>query len=142
MHEYSQLLHRTPSRHRLAPSLCAPVSSRPIRKHMAERHLGSRRPLRVLPLTPTHRRLRLEWCRALGNWIAVEWNQIIFSDESIFSLSSVDNRVNLGRPRGECINSAFTLQRQIAPTSGVKVWGAITYNTWSSLLLIRGTMTA
>ncbi|GFW89465.1 transposable element Tcb2 transposase [Trichonephila clavipes] len=46
----------------VAPSLMAPVSSRSIRRHLAEEHLGSRRPLRVLPLTPTHRCLRLEWC--------------------------------------------------------------------------------
>ncbi|GFS96447.1 transposable element Tcb2 transposase [Trichonephila clavipes] len=42
----------------VAPSLVAPVSSRTIRRHLAEKHLGSRCPLHVLPLTPTHRRLR------------------------------------------------------------------------------------
>ncbi|GFY12178.1 transposable element Tcb2 transposase [Trichonephila clavipes] len=52
-----------------------PVSSRTMRRRLAERHLGSRRPLRVLPLTPTHRRLRLEWCRARGDWTAAGWNQ-------------------------------------------------------------------
>ncbi|GFV38794.1 HTH_Tnp_Tc3_2 domain-containing protein [Trichonephila clavipes] len=37
----------------VAPSLGAPMSSRTIRSRLAEGHLGSRRPLRVLPLTPT-----------------------------------------------------------------------------------------
>ncbi|GFT27901.1 transposable element Tcb2 transposase [Trichonephila clavipes] len=51
----------------VAPSLGAPVSSRTIRKRPAEGHLESRRPLHVNdPLTPTHRHLRLEWCRARG----------------------------------------------------------------------------
>ncbi|GFV19289.1 transposable element Tcb2 transposase [Trichonephila clavipes] len=36
----------------VAPSLGAPVSSRTIRRSLAEGHLGSRRPLRVLSLTP------------------------------------------------------------------------------------------
>ncbi|GFS79690.1 transposable element Tcb2 transposase [Trichonephila clavipes] len=58
----------------VAPSLGASVSSRTVRRHLAEEHLGSRRPLRVLPLTPTHRCLRVEWCRARGNWTAAEWN--------------------------------------------------------------------
>ncbi|GFX18164.1 HTH_Tnp_Tc3_2 domain-containing protein [Trichonephila clavipes] len=40
----------------VAPSLEAPVSFRTIRRRLAEGHLGSWRPLRVLPLTPTHRR--------------------------------------------------------------------------------------
>ncbi|GFU41887.1 transposable element Tcb2 transposase [Trichonephila clavipes] len=48
----------------VAPSLGALVSSRTVRRRLAEGHLGSWRPLRVLPLTPIHRRLRLEWCRA------------------------------------------------------------------------------
>ncbi|GFY01220.1 transposable element Tcb2 transposase [Trichonephila clavipes] len=69
----------------VAPSLGAPVSSRTIRRRLAEGHLGSRRPLSVLPLTPTHRRLRLEWCRARGNWTAVEWNQVVFSGIQILS---------------------------------------------------------
>ncbi|GFY05743.1 transposable element Tcb2 transposase [Trichonephila clavipes] len=65
-----------------APSLGDPVSFRTIQRRLAEGHLGSRRPLRVPPLTPTHRRLRLEWCRARGNWTAAEWNQVVFRDES------------------------------------------------------------
>ncbi|GFV85712.1 transposable element Tcb2 transposase [Trichonephila clavipes] len=51
----------------VALSLEDPVSSRTIRRRLAEGHLGSRRPLRELPLTPTHRLLRLERCRARGN---------------------------------------------------------------------------
>ncbi|GFW92077.1 transposable element Tcb2 transposase [Trichonephila clavipes] len=51
----------------VALSLWAPVSSRTARRYLAEGQLGSRHPLRVLPLTPTTRRLRLEWCRARGN---------------------------------------------------------------------------
>ncbi|GFU11980.1 transposable element Tcb2 transposase [Trichonephila clavipes] len=97
---------------------------------------------RVLPLTPTHQRLRLEWCRARGNWTAAEWNQVVFSDESRFNLSSNDNRVLMWRPCGECLNPAFALQRYIAPTASVMVWGVIAYNTRSPLVLIRGTMTA
>ncbi|GFX98401.1 transposable element Tcb2 transposase [Trichonephila clavipes] len=41
----------------IAPSLGAPVSSRAIRRHLAKGHLGSMRPLRVLPLMPIHQRL-------------------------------------------------------------------------------------
>ncbi|GFX30516.1 transposable element Tcb2 transposase [Trichonephila clavipes] len=47
-----------------------------------------------------------------------------------------------GDPRGERLNPAFALQGHTAPTAGVMAWGAIAYNTWSPLVLIRGTMTA
>ncbi|GFY12410.1 transposable element Tcb1 transposase [Trichonephila clavipes] len=109
---------------------------------LAEGHLGSRRPLRVLPWEPTHQRLRLEWCRARGNRIAAEWNQVVFSDESRFNLSSDDNRVRVWRPRGERLNPAFALQQHSAPTADVMIRGAIAYNTRSPLVLIRGTLTA
>ncbi|GFW40609.1 transposable element Tcb2 transposase [Trichonephila clavipes] len=52
----------------VAPSLGAPVSSGTIRRRIAKKHLGSRCPLHEMPLTPTHLRLRLEWCRARGNY--------------------------------------------------------------------------
>ncbi|GFV78171.1 transposable element Tcb2 transposase [Trichonephila clavipes] len=73
----------------VAPSLGAPVSSRITRRRLAKGHLGSRHPIRVLPLTPTHRRLRLEWCHARENKIAAEWNQVVFSATNTDSISAV-----------------------------------------------------
>ncbi|GFU58930.1 transposable element Tcb2 transposase [Trichonephila clavipes] len=67
----------------VAPSLGAPVSFRTIRRLLTEGHLGSRCKLRVLPLTPTHQHLLLEWTR----------DQVVFSYESRFNPSSDDNRV-------------------------------------------------
>ncbi|GFY32372.1 transposable element Tcb2 transposase [Trichonephila clavipes] len=43
----------------VAPSLGVPVFSRTIRRHLAEVHLGSRRPLRVLPLTSDDNHVRV-----------------------------------------------------------------------------------
>ncbi|GFX21346.1 transposable element Tcb2 transposase [Trichonephila clavipes] len=63
-------------------------------------------------------------------------------DESTFNLISDDNRVREWKPRGERLNPVFALQRHTAATAGVKVWGAIVYNTQSSPVLIRGTMIA
>ncbi|GFV04621.1 transposable element Tc1 transposase [Trichonephila clavipes] len=38
-----------------------------ISRHLAEANLKSKRPFRVLPLTPEHRQLRLQWCQAKIN---------------------------------------------------------------------------
>ncbi|GFT54595.1 transposable element Tcb2 transposase [Trichonephila clavipes] len=126
----------------VALSLGAPVSSRIIQRRLAEGLLGSRRPLRVLLLMPTHRRLCLEWCRARGNWTTAEWNQVVFSDESRFDLNSDNNSVRVWRPRGERLNPVFALQRYTAPRAGVMEWGVIAYNARSPLVLIRDTITA
>ncbi|GFV47884.1 transposable element Tcb2 transposase [Trichonephila clavipes] len=82
------------------------------------------------------------WCRAREKWTTAEWNQVIFGDESRFNLSNDDNRVRVWRSRGKLLNPAFALQQHTATTAGVIVWDAIAYNTRSSLVLIRGTMTA
>ncbi|GFX00164.1 transposable element Tcb2 transposase [Trichonephila clavipes] len=109
---------------------------------MTEGYLRSWCPLRVLHLTPTHRCLRLEWCHERRKWTAVEWNQVVFRDESSFNLSSDDNHVRVWRPRGERLNPAFALRQHTTPTAIVKVRSVIAYNTRSPLVLIRGTMTA
>ncbi|GFT41316.1 transposable element Tcb2 transposase [Trichonephila clavipes] len=85
--------------------------------NLAEGHLGTRRTLRVLPLTPTHLRLRLEWCHARGNWTVAERNQVVFSDEYRFNISSEFNRVRVWSPRGERLNHAFALHLHTAPTA-------------------------
>ncbi|GFS63019.1 transposable element Tcb2 transposase [Trichonephila clavipes] len=126
----------------VASSLGTPLSSQTIRRRLAEGHLGSWCPLRVLPLTPTHRRVHLMWCRTRGNWTAAEWNQVVFSDDFRINLSSDDNRVRVWRPHGERLKSAFALHRHTAPTAGVMAWTAIAYNTRSPLVLNRGIMTA
>ncbi|GFU76969.1 transposable element Tcb1 transposase [Trichonephila clavipes] len=123
-------------------ALDRPVIEKTTTSRLAEGHFGSRRTLRVLSLTPTHRRLRLEWCHARGNGTVAKWSQVAFSDESSFNLSIDDNRVRVWRPRGERLNLAFALQRHTAPTAGVMVWSVIAYNTRSPLVLIRSTMTA
>ncbi|GFV10277.1 transposable element Tcb2 transposase [Trichonephila clavipes] len=92
-----------------ASSLGVSVPSRTIRRHLAERKFGSQGPLRVRPLMPIHRCLRLERCHARVNWTATEWKQVVFSDEYRFNLSSDDNRVRVWRPRGERLNPGFAL---------------------------------
>ncbi|GFT19936.1 transposable element Tcb2 transposase [Trichonephila clavipes] len=103
------------------PSLRALVSSRTIKRHLAAGHLVSWCPSRVLPITPTKSitLVCLEWCRALRDWTATEWNQDVFSDESRFNLKSDDYRVRVWRPTDKNINPAFALQRHTTPPACV-----------------------
>ncbi|GFX07724.1 transposable element Tcb2 transposase [Trichonephila clavipes] len=126
----------------VAPTVETLVNSRTIRRRLTEGHYGSRRPLCVLPLTPTNRHLCLKWCCTRGNWTAALWNQVVFSDELSYNLSIDDNRVRVWSPHGEHLNPDFALQRHTTPTDGVMVWGSIAYNSRSPRVLMRGTMTA
>ncbi|GFX36419.1 transposable element Tc1 transposase [Trichonephila clavipes] len=51
-----------------------------ISRHLAEANLKSKRPFRALPLTPEHRQLRLQWCKARSMWNVTDWQKVVFSD--------------------------------------------------------------
>ncbi|GFT29139.1 transposable element Tcb2 transposase [Trichonephila clavipes] len=127
--------HLFPSRH--------PVPSREtIRRRLTEVGLRSRRPLRRLPLTPHHRQCRLDFCRPRAAWSVTDWRRVIFSDESRFSLSDDDHRTRVWRRTGQRSDPAFIVERHTAISQGVTVWGAISWDTRSSLVVLQGTLTA
>ncbi|GFV53548.1 HTH_Tnp_Tc3_2 domain-containing protein [Trichonephila clavipes] len=127
--------HLPPSRH--------PVPSREtIRRRLTEVGLRSRRPLRRLPLTPHHRQCRLDFLPTSGNLSVTDWRRVVFSDESRFSLSADDHRTRVWRRSGQRSDPAFIVERHTAISQGVTVWGAISWDTRSSLVVLQGTLTA
>ncbi|GFX53611.1 transposable element Tcb1 transposase [Trichonephila clavipes] len=113
-----------------------------IRRRLTEVGLRSRRPLRRLPLTPHHRQCRLDFCRPRATWSVTDWRRVIFSDESRFSLSADDHRTGVWRRTGQRSDPAFIVERHTAISQGVTVWGAISWDTRSSLVVLQGTLTA
>ncbi|GFU78971.1 feline leukemia virus subgroup C receptor-related protein 1 [Trichonephila clavipes] len=112
-----------------------------ISRYLAEANLKSKRPFRALPLTPEHRQLRLQWCQARSMWNVTDKQKVVFSDESRFVLGTDDNRVRVWRSPGEQYNSPHTVLHHTARTAGVMVWGAIAYDSRSTLIVMRGTLT-
>ncbi|GFX29789.1 uncharacterized protein TNCV_4749181 [Trichonephila clavipes] len=62
-----------------------------------EADLKSKRPFRVLPLTPEHRQLRLQWCKARSMWNVTDWQNFVLNDESRFVLGTDDNLLRVWR---------------------------------------------
>ncbi|GFV01519.1 transposable element Tcb1 transposase [Trichonephila clavipes] len=112
-----------------------------ISRHLPEANQKSKRPFRALPLTPEHRQLRLQWCLARSMWNVTDWQKVVFSDESRFVLGTENNRVRLWRRPGERYNPPYTVLRHTARTAGVMVWGAIAYDSLSTLIVMRGILT-
>ncbi|GFX17169.1 transposable element Tc1 transposase [Trichonephila clavipes] len=112
-----------------------------IPRHLAEANLKSKRPFHALPLTPEHRQLRLQCCQARSMWNVTDWQKDVFSDESRFVLGTDDNRVLVWRHPGERYNSPHTVLSHTVRTAGVMVWGAIAYDSRSTLIMMRGTLT-
>ncbi|GFT82894.1 transposable element Tcb1 transposase [Trichonephila clavipes] len=85
---------------------------------------------------------RLDFCRHRATWSVTDWRRVIFSDESRFSLSADDHRTRVWRRTGQWSDPAFIVERHTAISQGVTVWGAISWDTRSSLVVFQGTLTA
>ncbi|GFU16745.1 transposable element Tcb1 transposase [Trichonephila clavipes] len=135
------LVDPTVTRSTIRADIGVAIVPQAISRHLAEANLKSKRPYRALPLTPEHRQLRLQWCQARSMWNVTDWQKVVFSDESRFVLGADDNRVRVWRRPGERNNSPHTVLRHTARTAGVMVWGAIAYDSRSTLIVMRGTLT-
>ncbi|GFW04372.1 transposable element Tc1 transposase [Trichonephila clavipes] len=119
----------------------AAIVPQTISRHLAEANLKSKHPFRAFPLTPEHCQQRLQRCQARSMWNVTDWQKVVFSDESRFVLGTDDYRVRVWRRSGERYNSPHIVLRHTAHTAGVMVWRAIAYDSRSTLIVMRGTLT-
>ncbi|GFW29798.1 transposon Tf2-6 polyprotein [Trichonephila clavipes] len=113
------------------------VSSQTARNRLHEGGLYARRPMVCIPLTPHHRAARRRWAAEHRDWEQHDWSQVLFTDESQFSLESDTRRVLVWRDRGTRNNPAFVNRR-----AGWMVWGGISIGGRTDLHIIRnGTLT-
>ena len=56
--------HRTASAANIRAAVGTTVTQRTVRNRLLEEQLRARRPVACIPLTPSHCRLRLQWCQA------------------------------------------------------------------------------
>ncbi|GFX71218.1 HTH_Tnp_Tc3_2 domain-containing protein [Trichonephila clavipes] len=76
----------------LSPATGTTVSRQTVYKRLGQIGLCARRPVRCVPLTATHCRLRLTWSREHALWSPQQWSCVMFSDESRFSSQSDSRR--------------------------------------------------
>ncbi|GFV48576.1 transposable element Tcb2 transposase [Trichonephila clavipes] len=88
-----------------------PISRFTVARRLHGGGLFAQRPVRCVPLTPAHRRRRSLWCREHRNWRANEWGRVLFTYESIFSLSSDSHRILIWRQRGSRNHPSNIIER-------------------------------
>ncbi|GFT12304.1 HTH_Tnp_Tc3_2 domain-containing protein [Trichonephila clavipes] len=76
-------------------------------------HIGlyARRPVRCVPFTATHCRLRLTWSREHALWTLQQWSCVMFSDESRLGLQSDSRRTLIWRASGTRYHHENTIER-------------------------------
>ncbi|GFX81203.1 transposable element Tcb2 transposase [Trichonephila clavipes] len=90
--------------------------------------LFAHRPERCLPLKVAHRRHRLHWCREHKNWTTDQWDRVLFTDESRFSIRSDSQRVLIWRAIETRFYSSNIKERHRYGGPGVLVWRGIMLN--------------
>ncbi|GFV60185.1 HTH_Tnp_Tc3_2 domain-containing protein [Trichonephila clavipes] len=87
------------------------VSRQTVYRRLGHIGLYARRPVRCVPLTVTHCRLRLTWSREHALWTPQQWSCGMFSDESWFSLQSEFRRTLIWRAPCTRYHQENTIER-------------------------------
>ncbi|GFU88982.1 transposable element Tcb2 transposase [Trichonephila clavipes] len=90
--------------------------------------LYGRRLAVCIPFTSEHKRAHLNWSLKHQHWSVGEWANMMFSDESRFSLSSDSRWVTIWRERGTRFEPRNITERHNFPSRGVIVWAGIMMN--------------
>ncbi|GFU42776.1 transposable element Tc1 transposase [Trichonephila clavipes] len=87
------------------------VSSQTVRNRLHEGGLYAHRPMVCIPLTPRHHATQRRWAAEHRDWEQHDWSQVLFTDESGFSLECDTQRVLVWRDRGTRNNPVFVRER-------------------------------
>ena len=116
------------------------ISNQTARNRLREAGIRPYRPKFGPVLQPQHQQRRLQWCNTVWRWNLVNFRRIWFSDESRFLLELRDGRQRVCRRERFAPNCV----RQVDRYGGgsVMVWGAMSFNGRSELVVVQGTLTA
>ncbi|GFX89461.1 transposable element Tcb1 transposase [Trichonephila clavipes] len=72
-------------------------------------------------------------------WV-VEWNEVVFTDESRICLQQHNCRIRVWRHRRERMLNRCVMHRHTGPTPCIMVWGGIGYHSRTPSVRIAGTL--
>ncbi|GFX14236.1 transposable element Tcb2 transposase [Trichonephila clavipes] len=118
------------------------ISRKTVARRLRGGGLYARRPVVCVPLTRKHRTARLQWYREHHNWTEQDWACVLFSDESMFSLSSDCRRQLIWHESGTAYRPGNIQEKDRYPTCSIMVWAGIMINGRTRLHVVaNGTMT-
>jgi transposase len=118
-------------------SLSTSICSATVRNYLHEEGYYSRVALRKPFVSGKNRQKRLKWCKERKNW-NIEWNYIIWSDESRYTLHQSDGRQRVWRLPKEKYDVDCLVPTFKHGGGGVMVWGCFVNNCLGPLVVIDG----
>ncbi|GFS94329.1 transposable element Tcb2 transposase [Trichonephila clavipes] len=109
------------------PRVTTPLQDRYMVISARLNHAGlyARKTAVCISFTSAHKRTRLNWSLKHQHWSVGEWANVMFSDESRFSLKSDSRRVTIWRERGTRFELRNITERHHFSSRGVMVWAGI-----------------
>lgn len=114
------------------------ISRHTVARRLHETGLYARKPAVCIPLNPCHKRERLAWCRQHLPWTSLQWGNVLFTDESRFSLDTDSRRVFIWREPGTRYRHSNIRERDRFGGGGIMVWAGIMLNGRTSLHVFEG----
>ena len=118
------------------------ISGQNVRRRLRESGLRAMRPVIGPILKQRHRIARLACARARRRWGLHTWQNILFSDESLFSLSLSDGRYRVYRRRGERVTDQCVYEADRFGGGSVMVWADMCHDGSTQLKIVQGTLNA
>ncbi|GFU60097.1 transposable element Tcb2 transposase [Trichonephila clavipes] len=113
------------------------VTTQTVRNRLHGVGLYARRPMECVKLRSRHRRDRREWATEYVNWRRNGWSNVLFSDESYFSVHPYYRRIFIWREHGSRNNPGFMHESVRFGCGGVLVYGGISISGRTDLYIIR-----
>ena len=125
------------ARGRLQPLNCL-GTSRLLQEHqfrvrLLKRGLYTRKPAICTPLPPSQKRALAEWCRQHKFWTQLQWANILFTDESRFSLQTDSGQLLIWREPVTRCHPSNIIERDHYAGWRLRVWVGIMQDTRTPL---------
>lgn len=118
------------------------ISTQTVRSRLHGHGLRARRPAIRVPLTVRHIRDRLDFGQFHLNWRLVDWEPVLFTDESRYCLDFTDRRARVWRLPSERFHQDNVAEHDRYGGGSIMVWGGISLRGKTDLHIIEnGTLT-
>lgn len=129
----------------ISADICNVISTRTIRRRLADAKLPGRIARKVPLLRKKNLKMRLSFAREHLGWCGSvhekKWRNILWSDETKINLFGNDNGRNVRRPKGKEFHVRFTKKTVKHGGGSIMVWGCFSWNGVGPIYRITDTMT-
>ena len=112
------------------------ICEQTVRNRLHAANIRARKPAVRPPLTPEHRRLRLDFFPGHRNIPLARLRSLLFTDESKFCVDFNDGRRRVWRQKNERFRDCCVLEHDRYGGPSVLVWGGFSYDVSTDLYVI------